>query len=267
MKKLAAIVMLLMTAAVCVYISAGGAGKASAVTAPIKRGIITETLPITLTAQYADVSAVSAGTAGIVKEVYVSEGERVKKGDALMRFSFTGGGTEGLMVRAGEDGVVSAVSVIKGAAIGQAATLFTLSGGEIRYIAEIPAEDAAKLNIGAPIALTGGEARITEITQLGGGFARITAEPPYGSSPRTGEKTRGEALIRMQENVLMLPLSAATGEEIWVSRAGRARKASVEYGLIGGGYAAVFGLCDGDRLIVSDTSGLYDGMEIAEAER
>lgn len=266
MKKLAAMVMLLAAAIICAYISAGGEKAAEVRTISIARGTVSEALPITITARHSEVSALTAGTSGIVKEIYVKEGESVKKGEALLRFKAMGeSDLSRAVVRAEEDGVVSAINVMRGAAANESTPLMTISGGGITLSSRVSSPDASRLSIGTPVMTSTGECIIEGIYHTGDGYAALALSCTGKSDLKAGEAIAGEALLQRQENVLMLPIEAAAGEEIWVARAGRARKVRVEYGVVGGGYAAVFGLEDGDRVILSDTSELADGMELREA--
>ncbi|MBX3506492.1 MAG: efflux RND transporter periplasmic adaptor subunit [Parvibaculum sp.] len=144
---------------------------------------------------------------------------------------------------------------------------------ELYIDAEVDEEDIVKVRPGQEAliradafpgrVLEGAVFRMTPFGDPVGRTYRIHISLPGNTPLVPGMTTEINVVVRHEENALLVPLPAISGNSVWTIRDGRAARIPVEIGAVGGGKVEILsGLDDGTPVILQPPSGLKEGERL-----
>lgn len=143
----------------------------------------------------------------------------------------------------------------------------------MRIEAEVDEEDIPQVKKGQTVLVRADafpgkafEAKVTSITAKGDPVSkiyRVRITLPKGTPLHIGMTTEVNIVVRKHDDALLLPFTAVSGGRVWVVRDGRARRHTVETGIVGADRVEIVkGLAPTDRVIVNPPAGLEDGDRV-----
>lgn len=212
-------------------------------TVEVTPGEIRRTVRLSAVVGYARKTPVAAGNSGVLKALYVKNGERVTQGQALgrievaLQFSAVSAALSGTLavetsllaealeqnvLRAPVTGVVQQLSLTENAPVQQGSIVLWIATGTPQLMATATAEEAAQLHPGqlAQVLVDGearGYAEVTEVTadtEEGAYHTLLTLLD--GLTLPTGCTAEVQIVVEQHRQVPTLPLSAITQREtVW----------------------------------------------------
>lgn len=109
-------------------------------------------------------------------------------------------------------------------------------------------------------ALQGSVARITPYGDPVGRTYRVYISLPAGTPLISGMTTEINIVVRREDDALLVPMSAISGNAVWTVRDGKAARIAVELGAVGAEKAEIIsGIAEDVTVIVQPPAGLKDG--------
>ena len=141
---------------------------------------------------------------------------------------------------------------------------------ELQIDAEVDEEDILKVSPGQEAliradafpgqVLDGEVARITPYGDPVGRTYRVYISLPADTPLISGMTTEINIVVRRDENALLVPTSAISGNAVWTLHDGKAARLAVELGAVGTGKAEIIsGIEEGTTVILRPPAGLKDG--------
>lgn len=204
---------------------------------------------------------ISAEAEGEVRDLYVSEGDKVQKDDRLARFS------DGHTLRAGMAGEVVDISVEEDDLVGAGQAIMEIADfGSMRVEFDVDEFDVEAVSVGMDAQVTidaldytftSPVTRISKTAQLSGDISYYTAriEPEAGALPEEalpGMRVDVKTLGASAEDVLMITMEALSFDEynkpyVLIDVDGAKQRQYVETGINDGVYVEITsGLAEGD---------------------
>lgn len=223
----------------------------------VVRGRVAQVAALTGRVAYQDETLVYAAAPGLVAEVLVGEGDRVAKGQALLRLETAGydravsawlaagesvGGSasedaallmDATVVRAAEDATVRQVLTARSAAVSAGDPVMLLSSTDQVIVCTAAEADARSVREGMEVALSigGEETGRAEVMQVGDVTAdaltgrmvcTITLVPDAHLDLPAGAAVDADVILASGENVTILPVEAVTERDtVWWVHEGR----------------------------------------------
>lgn len=184
---------------------------------------------------------VKVGITTQMQKLYVREGQKVKKGDRLVKF------TDGNAFRAPFDGTVTNIVFHESETVPPNTNTLSIEDLTDKYIeVSLEQEGALRVRPGQKVKVVFEsirneifEGQVSAVFPKSGEFLAHIAVDGLGASILPGMSADVSIVVGRQQNVLLIPLSAITNGQVMRRRDGRREKVKVKIGGIDGEWAEV----------------------------